>query len=111
MAAIVAAGPVSAVVGKSMPTWTAFIGSEPPPSPTIRLIQPVRAEEPGAASSTSSIAEKCDRLTTGSPVAWMAASSPDCQYLASGCIDGCSPNIESLQISEAAGTAVVGRAW
>ena len=106
-----AAGPVRAVVGLVEPTWTAFIGSEPTPRPIIRLIHPVRADVPGAASSTSSMAEKCDRLTTLSPVAWMAASSPDCQYLASGCIDGCRPNIASLQITEAAGMAVVGRAW
>ena len=55
-------GPTSAVVGKFIPSWTAssvpFLG----PRPIIRLIHPLRASEPGAASSTSSMAEKCERL-------------------------------------------------
>ena len=37
----------------------------------MRLIQPVRADEPGAASSTSSMAVKCERLATGNPTAWI----------------------------------------
>ncbi len=80
-----------------------------PERPTIRLTQPLRSEEPGAASSTSSIAEKWERFATGSPTAWTAASSPEVQYFVSGASLGCSPNIESAQSSWLAATAVVGR--
>ncbi len=103
-------GPTSAVVGKFIPSWTAssvpFLG----PRPIIRLIHPLRASEPGAASSTSSMAEKCERLATRRPVAWIAASSPDCHSGASGAIAGCSPNIASLHSRAPAATAVEGRA-
>ncbi len=56
--------------------WIASVGSTVPPIPIIRLTQPRRALEPGSASSTSSIAEKWERLGTGRPTAWTAASSP-----------------------------------
>ncbi len=48
----------------------------PGSSPTSRFSQPIRALEPGSASSTSSIAEKCERLAMVSPAAWTAASVP-----------------------------------
>ena len=44
--------------------------------PTSRFSQPTRLLDPGSASSTSSIAEKCERLARGRPVAWTAASLP-----------------------------------
>ncbi len=80
------------------------------PRPIIRLIQPLRASDPGAASSTSSIAEKCERLGTLRPVAWTAASSPDFHKNSSGSIEGCRPNVESAHNRAVFGTAVVGRA-
>ena len=93
-----------------MPSCTAssvpFMG----PSPIIRLIHPLRASEPGAASSTSSIAEKCERLATRRPVAWMAASSPEFHRGSSGAIDGCRPNIGSAHSRALFATAVEGRA-
>src|SRR3954469_20130504 len=98
-----------AVDGVSSPTCTPSRGLVFGPSPIIRLIHPDRTDDPGSASSTSSMAQKWERLGTGNPVACIAASSPDCQYLARGCIDGCSPNIVSEQIRADAGTAVVGR--
>ncbi len=103
-------GPIIAVVGKFMPSCTASRVPSLVPSPIIRLIQPVRTEEPGSASSTSSMAAKCDRFAIGRPVAWMAASSLLSHSEVSGAIIGCSPNMESAQISEAFCTAVEGRA-
>ncbi len=93
-----------------MPICTAssvpFLG----PRPIIRLIHPVRASDPGAASSTSSMAEKCERLATWRPVAWTAASSPEFHNGCSGAIEGCRPNIASAHSRALFATAVVGRA-
>ena len=102
-------GPIIAVVGKFMPSCTA--SSVPLPRPIIRLIHPDRVEDPGSASSTSSMAEKWERLATGRPTAWTAASSPEAHSGASGAIIGCSPNIGSAHSNVFTGTAVVGRAW
>jgi hypothetical protein len=74
------------------------------------LIQPERAVEPGSASSTASIAEKCERLGTERPTAWMAASSWLSQSDWRGAMLGCSPNIESAPMSDGFGTEVFGRA-
>ncbi len=102
------ASPRVAVVGKFWPSWTPSKTLAPAPRPIIRLTQPERSDDPGSAFSTSSMAAKCDRLTIGSPVAWMAASSPEAHSGASGDIAGCSPNIGSAQTSAEAATAVVG---
>ena len=108
--ATVAAGPLMAAEDMLLPSFTPSTGVWLLDMPTIRLIHPVRSLPPGAASSMVSMAEKCDRLATGNPTACTAASSPEAQYLLSGAIWGCSPNMGSLQISEAAGMAVLGRA-
>ena len=92
------------------PIWTASIGEPAPSRPTSRLSQPTRAAEPGSASSTSSIAEKCERLATGSPVAWTAAILPAFHSGSSGASAGCSPNMPSLASSRSGGTAMRGRA-
>ena len=50
-----------------------------------------RIDEPGSASSTSSIAAKCERLGAGSPVAWTAASLPAFHNGSSGASVGVQP--------------------
>ena len=74
------------------------------------MSQPIRAEEPGSASSTASMAEKCDRLGTRIPVAWTAASLPAFHIGSSGSREGWSPKVASAASKEAAGIAMVGRA-
>ena len=44
--------------------------------PTIRLIQPVRSDEPGAARSIWSIASKCERVGSAWPTAWTTPKRP-----------------------------------
>ena len=55
----------------------------------------MRVVDPGSASSTSSIAAKCDRLGAGRPVACTAASLPAVHIGSSGASAGCSPNMPS----------------
>ena len=93
-----------------LPSWTASVGSEPPSRPIIRLTQPRRTLLPGSASSTSSMAEKCDRLGTGRPTACTAASSPESHSHESGDRFGCSPNISSAATRLFFGSARLGRA-
>jgi hypothetical protein len=78
--------------------------------PTSRFSQPTRLLEPGSASSSSSIAEKCDRLGAGSPVAWTAAILPAFHSGSRGASLGCSPKNESAARSCAFGIAIRGRA-
>ena len=80
-------------------------------TPISRLSQPSRLVEPGFASSSCSIAEKCDRFRTGSPEAWTAATLPELHNGSSGAIAGCRPKKASLATSVSAGTAIRGRAW
>ncbi len=89
---------------------TPWSGESPSRPPSRRLSQPLRTLEPGLASSTSSMAAKCDRLATAMPVACTAASSPDCHIGSRGARLGCSPKKASLPSSLAAGTAMRGRA-
>ena len=77
---------------------------------TRRLSQPTRSLEPRSASSISSMAAKCDRLATGSPVACTAATLPAVQSGTRDVIAGCSPNMPSLASSRSDGTAIRGRA-
>ena len=58
------------------PTPKPCSGERSPSVPIRRFSQPTRVAEPGSASSTSSIAAKCERLGAGSPVACTAASLP-----------------------------------
>ena len=93
-----------------VPALNPCSGEEPGVPPTSRLSQPTRALEPGSASSSSSIAEKCERLATGSPVAWKAATLPASHSGTSADIAGCRPNMPSLTSSRSAGTEMRGRA-
>jgi len=100
----------------------AFLGQVPPPGVFVGLVLilvgmtlvviegPDRTDEPGLASSTSSMAAKCDRFGAGSPVACTAATLPAVQNGRSGSNAGCSPNIWSGQSRDPFGTAMVGRA-
>ncbi len=93
-----------------VPALNPCSGEEPGVPPTRRLSQPIRALEPGSASSSSSIAAKWDRLAVGSPVAWYAATLPACHSGTSAVIAGCRPNVPSLTSSRSDGTAIRGRA-
>ena len=76
---IVAAGPTSEVGMVLVPALNPCSGDVPGVPLTSRLSQPdARRCEPGSASSISSMAAKCDRLATGSPVACTAATMPAC---------------------------------
>ena len=99
-----------AVFGTPPPIWMASMGEPGPSRPTSRLSQPIRSGDPGSASSTSSIAEKCDRLATGSPVAWIAAIFPPVHSGSRGASDGCRPNMASFASSRSLGTLMEGRA-
>ena len=78
--------------------------------PTRRLSHPDRIDEPGLASSTSSMAAKCDRFGAGSPVACTAATLPAVQNGSNGSNAGCSPNIPSFASSTSGAMAMLGRA-
>jgi hypothetical protein len=89
---------------------TASKGASMTSRPIMRLTQPRRSDEPGSASSISSMAAKWERFGRAIPTAWTAASSPDRHSHSSGAICGCSPNMSSAQISDARGRATPGRA-
>ena len=80
------------------------------PRPIIRLIQPLRDAGAGVGVLDLLDGGEVRPVGDGSPVAWMAASSPELQSGSSGAIAGCRPNIASAQTSEVVGTAVEGRA-
>ena len=65
--------PYSDVGRTPPPRLKPWSGERPASVPISRLSQPLRALEPGSASSTASIAAKWERLGAGSPVAWTAA--------------------------------------
>ena len=94
--------------GRVQPSWTPSQGCGAAAQPDHPVDPARRALEPGSASSTSSIAEKCERLGTGSPTAWTAASSPAATATAAAPCCGCSPNIASAASRDAVGTAMVG---
>ena len=110
MVTSVGSGPASAVIGTPPPNWMASIGVAVSFCPTSRLSQPTRAEEPGSASSRSSIAEKCERFGAGSPVACTAAIEPALHHGSSGASAGCRPKKPSLASSRVDGTWMEGRA-
>ena len=56
------AGPWNWVVTPPLPIAQAWNDVPDPRAPSMRSIQPVRSEEPGAAFSISSIASKCERV-------------------------------------------------
>ena len=107
---IVDAGPISEVGIVLVPALNPCSGEEPGVPLTSRFSQPTRSLEPGSASSISSIAAKCERLATGSPVACTAATLPASQSGSRSVIAGCSPNMPSLASSRSEGTAIRGRA-
>ncbi len=104
LVATVGVGPPISAGAIALPMWTASATVADVPRPTMRLTQPLRSAEPGSASSTSSIASKCDRLGTGRPTAWTAAISPDCHSQPSGASFGWSPNIGPACSSDVVGT-------
>ena len=105
-------GPDSSVGGVPFTTPTPWSGEPSELVPTSRFSQPTRALEPGCASSTSSIAEKWERLAVVSPVAWTTARLPAFHIGSSGASFGCSPKRPSVvpASSWSCGTAMVGRA-
>ncbi len=103
-------GPMSSVGGGPEATPTPCSGEWWLSVPISRLSQPTRWLDPGWASSTSSIAEKWDRLATVNPVAWIAARLPASHIGSSGASFGCRPNNESLARRRSFGMPIVGRA-
>ena len=85
-------------------------GASPGVVPISRLSQPTRAREPGSASSTSSMASKCDRLATGSPAACTVAICPAVHSGTRDAMAGCRPNMPSLTSSRSEGMPMLGRA-
>ncbi len=55
------------------PMWTPSLGELVASRPSVRFSHPERLASPGLASSTSSIASKCDRFGTARPTAVTAA--------------------------------------
>ena len=105
------AGPASAAGGTPVPMFIAWSGDPSPSgSPIRRLSQPVRVDDPGAASSSSSMAEKCERLGAGKPEAWTQPSLPELQSGSSGESAGCMPKKASAASSWSLGIAMRGRA-
>ncbi len=104
------AGPASSAGMLEVFIWTASIASGAVSSPIIRFTHPWRSEEPGAASSISSIAAKCERFGVGRPTACTAAISPRCHNQARADRSGCRPNIASGSTRLVEGTAIRGRA-
>ena len=74
-----------------VPALNPCSGEAPGVPLTSRFSQPTRSLEPRSASSISSIAAKCDRLATGSPVAWTAATLPAVQSGSRSAMAGCRP--------------------
>ena len=74
------------------------------------MSQPLRSDEPGAASSIASMAAKWERLGVAMPVACTAASDPAFHIGSSGASAGWSPNIASGASSAVWGTPMRGRA-
>ena len=95
-----------------VPALNPWSGEVPGVPLTSRLSHPTRSREPGSASSISSIAAKCERLATGSPVAWTVASLPAVQSGSRSDSAGCSPKKPSVApaSSDALGMAIRGRA-
>ena len=105
------AGPASDAGGTPVPMLSAWAGElSPSGSPIRRLSQPVRVADPGSASSSSSIAEKCERFGAGKPEAWTQPSLPVLQSGSSGASAGCMPKKPSGASREACGIAILGRA-
>ena len=105
------AGPARAAGGTPVPMFIACSGeSLPSGSPIRRFSQPVRVDEPGSASSSSSMAEKCERLGTGKPEAWTHPSLPVLQSGSSGARAGCMPKNPSAATSWSLGMPMRGRA-
>ena len=96
--------------GRACPTATACSGRPRPFAPTTRSSQPVRTLVPGAARSSSSIAEKWLRVPVGCPTATTAPSRPASQSGLSGARVGCRPKPRSAGSATDAGTAIDGRA-
>ena len=84
--------------------------ASPSGSPIRRLSQPVRVADPGAASSSASMAEKCERLGAGKPEAWTQPSLPVLQSGMSGASAGCMPKNPSAASSCSFGMPMRGRA-
>ena len=108
--AMIGSGPIMEV-GMPAPTASACRFELTSSLPTRRLSHPVRWAEPGSASSSSSIAAKCERLGAGSPVAWIAASLPALHSGTSGAIAGCMPKNPSVATSAPGWMPMPGRAW
>ena len=105
------AGPPSEAGGTPVPMLSACSGEVlASGSPISRLSQPVRVDDPGAASSSSSMAEKCERFGAGKPEAWTQPSLPVLQSGISGASAGCMPKKPSAAISCSRGIAILGRA-
>ncbi len=103
--------PYSEVGSTPPPRLKPWSGDSWPSAPISRFSQPRRVAEPGSASSSSSIAAKCERFGAGSPVPCTAASRPASQSGSNGASSGCRPNVPSRASSRSAGTAICGRAW
>ena len=103
-------GPNKEDGGASPPTFMASSGELIALVPISRFSQPTRVEEPGFASSSSSIAAKCDRVGEGNPVACTAASLPAFHSGSSGFRLGCSPKKPSVASRALRGIAILGRA-
>ena len=105
------AGPARDAGGTPVPMFSAWAADvSPSGSPIRRLSQPVRVADPGSASSSSSMAEKCERLGAGKPEAWTQPSLPELQSGMSGASAGCMPKNPSGASREACGIAIFGRA-
>ncbi len=107
---ITGCGPYSEAGATPVPRFSPWSGLTSASVPTSRLSQPDRTDEPGLASSTSSMAAKCERFGAGNPVAWTAATLPAVQNGSSGPNAGCRPNIPSLASSTSEAMAMLGRA-
>ena len=92
------------------PMWTPSLGELVASRPSVRFSHPERLASPGLASSTSSIASKCDRFGHRQADRGDRGHPLVSQRPARGASAGCSPNIASRLISEAVGTSMVGRA-
>ncbi len=70
------AGPRKALAAVFEPSCVAWNGSPSGRRPRTRSSHPVLSDEPGAARSISSIAEKCERLGSAMPTACTTPKSP-----------------------------------
>ncbi len=107
--AILEFGPVIDRGSAPEPTCVAVNADETPVRSRTRSSHPVRRLEPGAARSSSSWAEKCERVASGVPTSWTSAIWPASHSGLRAFSPGCMPKTELTWVTADTGRPMPGR--